>query len=181
MPGADDAAAGRGGIRLGVDIGGVLKPHRTPETEPRFVTSLQTTEPVPGSLETLRRLASGGFGPRLWVVSKCRAENEEPLRAWLGRNGFLDDGLVLLTDVHFCRERADKAEIARHLRLSHFVDDRPEVMSHMDRAIHRVLFQPDRDDAAAYAASIGGVPMVETWDDVAAALLATLSDRVERS
>ena len=142
--------------------------------------SLETTAPVPGSLETLRRLAGGVFGLRVWVVSKCREENEEPLRAWLGRNGFLDRGLVMPTDVHFCRERADKAEIARRLGLTHFVDDRPEVMSHMDPGIHRVLFQPDRDDAAAYAPLIKGVPMVETWDGVAAELLATLSDGVER-
>ena len=180
MPGADIAAAGRRGIRLGVDIGGVLKPHRTPETEPQFVASLQTTAPVPGSLETLRLLVSGVFGPRVWVVSKCREKNEEPLRVWLARNGFLDDGLLMLTDVHFCRERADKAGIARHLGLTHFVDDRPEVMSHMDPAIHRVLFQPDRHDAAAYAPLIRGVPIVETWDGVAAALLATLADRAER-
>ena len=168
------------GVRLGVDIGGVLKPHRTRETEPGFVASLETTVPVPGSIESLRRLARGGFGPRIWVVSKIREENEEPLRVWLGRNGFLDDGLVLLSDVHFCRERADKAEIARHLRLTHFVDDRPEVMSHMDPAIHRVLFQPDRDDAARFAPLIRGVPLVETWDAAEAALLATLPDRVAR-
>lgn len=181
MSRADVAGAGGRDIRLGVDIGGVLKPHRVPETEPRFVTSLETTAPVPGSLDTLRRLASGGFGPRVWVVSKCREENEEPLRAWLGRNGFLDNALVIPTDVHFCRERADKAEIARRLGLTHFVDDRPEVMSHMDPAIHRVLFQPDRDDAAAYAPLIRGVPMVESWDAVEVALRATLPDRTERS
>lgn len=45
-----------------------------------------------------------------------------------------------LERVHFCERREDKAPIARRLRLSAFIDDRLDVLAHLESVAVRVLF-----------------------------------------
>ncbi len=161
--------------RLGLDIGGVLKPIRIREDDPGFAASLPDTPPVAGAVEGVRRLVGEIFGGRVWVVSRIREENEEPLRRWLQLNGLVGGGLLAADRVHFCRERADKAGIATRLGLTHFVDDRPEVFSHMASSMRRFLFQPDPEELARYAAIAAGVPVFDAWRPLTEALAESIA------
>jgi hypothetical protein len=159
---------------LGLDIGGVLKPHRVREDNPRFAEALEQTPPFAGAVDGVRRLVGEVFGGRVWVVSKIREANEEPLRAWLRHHGLVAAGLIAADHIHFCRERADKAVIAAGLGLTHFVDDRPEVLSHMPERLIRFLFQPDPDELQRYAPSVVGVPVFDAWPALTEALAASV-------
>lgn len=74
--------------------------------------------------------------------------------------------------VHFCAERADKAPIAQRLELTHFIDDRPEVMAHLDGIVpHRILFQPNEEDFVTHQARLTGVYKTQTWREIERLLL----------
>ena len=155
--------------RLGVDIGGVLKQHRVHERDTRFLASLVDTPPLPGAVSGMARLAEH-FSGRLFIVSKCRVESEAGLLAWLQRNRILDAAGIGPDRVSFCRERAEKALHARRLHLTHFVDDRLEVLAHLEGVPHRFLMQPDPEEAQRFAAALALVRQVDSWDELVAIL-----------
>lgn len=122
--------------RIGVDIGRVLidgGPHGGADTS--FLTgSLDDaldTPPCSGALEGLTALVAL-FGPEhTWLVSKAGAKVADRSRRWLearevyARTGLRPENLV------FVRERKDKAREAVRLDLTHFVDDRLDVLHHL--------------------------------------------------
>ncbi len=68
--------------------------------------------------------------------------------------------------LHFCRRRPDKAPICKRLGVTHFIDDRMDVIVHLTSVRYKILFGPQ--DAGVNAK---GVVRAETWRDVASRLL----------
>jgi hypothetical protein len=54
--------------------------------------------------------------------------------AFFGRTGIAEG------NVHFVRERHEKAPICRELGVTHVVDDRVDVLRHLESVPHRYLF-----------------------------------------
>src|SRR5262245_8869002 len=100
------------------------------------------------------------------IVSKCGPRTEKKTRLWLAQHKLLDTLGLDAQALHFCRERRDKAPICERLGVTHFVDDRMEVLVHLTSVRHRFLFGPQ-----TAVANVEGVVRVETWTDVVALLL----------
>ena len=66
--------------------------------------------------------------------------------------------------VFFCARRDQKGIIARKLGLNAFVDDRPEVMAHMDKDVYRILFNPIADDVKKW--KVDFLPVARDWAQV---------------
>ena len=153
---------------LGVDVGGVLVDRiRADGSDTSFFSDrFLETPAVAGALDTLARLGRERFGPRICIVSKCGPRVEEKTRLWLAHHNLLEtlglDGRAL----HFCRERRDKGPICKRLRVTHFIDDRMDVLVHLTSVPHRFLFGPQKAGANA-----DGVTRAENWEDIARALL----------
>jgi hypothetical protein len=72
--------------------------------------------------------------------------------------------------VRFCRERPDKAVIAAELGLTHFVDDRVDVLEHMVGVVtHRYLFGPQPRPP------LDDIVLSPTWPIAARQILGTLA------
>ena len=153
---------------LGVDVGGVLIDRITADGSDTsfFSDRFLETPPVQGAFDTLARLSRERFGPRICIVSKCGPRTEEKTRLWLAHHKLLDALGLDVEALHFCRARKDKAPICKRLGVSHFIDDRMEVLMHLKSVRHRFLFGPQEAGVNA-----NGVKRVEGWSDVAAALL----------
>ncbi|SNT51336.1 hypothetical protein SAMN05421812_1086 [Asanoa hainanensis] len=156
---------------LGVDVGGVLivPTDRSEDTELFHARYLERPE-MPGAIDALARLARERFGPRMFVVSKCGEATEARTREWLFQHRFFDRTGITLDQVHFCRTREGKAPIAERLGLTHFVDDRLEVLSHLTTVPHRYLFQPSEAEIARFRTFLPAVHRVESWSELAEAL-----------
>jgi len=114
----------------------------------------------------LARFGRERFGQRICILSKCGPRTNEKTRLWLAHHKLLD---VLGLDseaLHFCRKRADKAPICKRLGVTHFIDDRMDVLIHLASVRHRILFGPQEGEAKAK-----GVVRAEAWSDVANRLL----------
>jgi hypothetical protein len=85
---------------------------------------------------------------------------------WFERHRFFERTGIDSRNVRFCLKRPDKAVHCRELGLTHFIDDRTDVLDAMAGVVlNRYLFGPQPAPAAR------GMQHVATWDEVARELL----------
>jgi hypothetical protein len=132
--------------RLGIDIGRVI--------------IIDGWQEVPGAVDAIARLVPV-FGGRVWLVSKCGPRMRELTLRWLAAHDFHRRSGVPADHVRFCRTRPEKRGYCVELRLTHFVDDHPEVHAAIRGTVdHQYLFGPPRRPVPPYAEA------APTWSDV---------------
>ncbi|GAB3439525.1 hypothetical protein GCM10027570_03930 [Streptomonospora sediminis] len=163
---------------LGLDIGGVII-HRMAEDQDTsfFGETPMRTPAVAGAFEAIAALASDPFRDRVHLVSKAKPATAERTFRWLALHGFSRRTGVAEDHVHFVLERADKAPVCERLGITHFVDDRLDVLRHLAAVPHRYLFT----GGGGAAAAPGGLPewaqQAATWPELAAAIRHSVAAR----
>ncbi len=153
---------------LGVDIGGVIiDGGKNDGTDTSFFSDnyLRTTA-VPGVFDALRELAEKRFGDKIFLVSKCGQKVQNKTLHWLDHHRFYEITGIRPSNVWFCRERRDKAGICKHLGVTHFVDDRLEVLSYLASVSTLYLFQPDPQEVEKFASVLSRVRQVQSWEEI---------------
>jgi hypothetical protein len=105
------------------------------------------------------------FGGRVWLISKAGHRIERLTWLWLEHHRFFDRTGMLRDHVRFCRKRQDKREHALELGLTHFIDDRTDVLEHLRGLVVRLLLFGAQTEPAP-----GWAEHVLDWPAVAAAL-----------
>ena len=123
------------------------------------------TPPTPGSFAAIARLADA-FDGAVWLVSKCGLRVQAKTRRWLDHWGFWATTGVAPDHLRFCLERRDKALHCHELGVTHFIDDRLDVLEHL-RGFVPCLYLFGHQQARAP----GWVTPVVTWSAVLAAIL----------
>ncbi|MGI5149084.1 hypothetical protein ACQEVC_22425 [Plantactinospora sp. CA-294935] len=177
-------------MKIGIDIGGVVvqqvdrlypadqttgpepisaDPPGGPETEDTaLLADFRRTPPMPGAFEAVAALVAEMFGEHVYLVSKCGERVERRTRLWLDHHDFYPRTGVRPENVHFCRTRQGKAPIAAALGLTHFVDDRLEVLSYLETVPHRYLFRPREPEVRSHRSHLAAVRRVESWPELMA-------------
>lgn len=153
---------------IGVDIGRVIINGDGPDTQffGHDQAEAMRTPAVPGAFAAVAELVDR-FDGRVHLVSKCGPKIQARSLAWLDHHGFWTATGVSREQVRFCRERRDKATHAVRLGLTHFVDDRFDVLTHLVGVVDRMyLFGPQRKRPA----SLHGMLATPCWADVLADL-----------
>jgi hypothetical protein len=136
-------------MKLGIDVGRVLI---SPGDESRPDTSFiggsyddaMRTPPYPGMFEVLPDIVLR-FLPHVWIVSKCGARVQQRTRDWFEHHRFFERTGIDPGHVRFCLERPQKAVLCAELGITHFVDDRVDVLRAMRGLVReRILFGPQR-------------------------------------
>lgn len=144
--------------RIGIDIGRVLidgGPGADTAFFGRSESAAMATPAVPGAFAAVARLVDRTAG-RIWLVSKCGDRIQARTRSWLAHHHFHERTGVSPDHLEFCRLRPDKATICARLAITHFIDDRPDVLLAMTGVVpHRYLFGATR-------APSGLIP-IPTW------------------
>lgn len=160
---------------LGVDIGGVILSRATQEHIERFRSSdryLETPK-IEGAVEGIRRLALGRFGPNIHLVSRINKGDEDKMMSWLRSIDFFMRASVIPYHVHFCEGRHEKQPICKSLGITHFIDDRSEILvSLKDTVEYLFLFNPDPEEVKGREISNIHVRLFNRWDLMADYLLA---------
>ena len=126
---------------LGIDVGGVLVDRVAEGSDTSFFGDRPTDTPaVPGAFESVARLCRGPFQFRVHIVSKAGPKISDLTRAWLGHTGFFEQTGMSPSNVWFVRKRPEKAPICQRLGVTHFVDDRLDVLAALESVEHRYLF-----------------------------------------
>src|SRR5262249_46092508 len=127
--------------------------------------SLQTPA-VANAFDAIRRLVRERFHENVYLISKCGLEAERKTLHWLEQQGFYEKTGVRRENVRFCRERWEKAGICRQAGVTHFVDDRLEVLSYLDSVPHRYLFRPQSEEVEQFRQHLHRVHAVQTWQEI---------------
>ncbi|GLW30355.1 hypothetical protein [Actinoplanes regularis] len=127
---------------LGVDVGGVIVMLAGREEDTSFFGSRPLLTPaVTGVFEALATLTEQPFAGRVHLVSKAGPKVAANTRAWLAHHEFFGRTGIPSDHLHFVRERRDKAPVCQRLGVTHFVDDRLDVLAHLETVEHRYLFR----------------------------------------
>ncbi|MEO1028480.1 MAG: hypothetical protein AAFX02_05420 [Pseudomonadota bacterium] len=127
---------------LGIDIGGVIiQPAETAGDTSFFSSAYLDTPPVADAIEAIAQLREERFGDRICLVSKCGPGVQQKPLNWLENRNFYVLTGIAPDRVHFCRERADKAPICRRLGVDIFIDDRIDVLRHLETVETLIQFQ----------------------------------------
>lgn len=158
--------------RLGVDIGGVIIDRINDGTDTSFFGSgyLRTTA-VPGAFDALRQLVAERFGDEVYLVSKCGTNIRKKTEQWLAHHRFFERTGILQNHAEFCPTRPGKAAICTRLKITHFIDDRLEVLGYLPMVGERYLFRPNPDEVRKFSQHLAGVRRVDAWSEVLLELL----------
>lgn len=159
--------------KFGIDIGGVIidrEKNDNTDTSlfgPNYLNALA----LPDVMESISTINRDIFPNETYIISKCGANIERKSREWLKHNGFYEKTGMAEDKVHFCRERRDKAPIAQKLGLTHFIDDKLEVLGYMkDIVPHRLLFNPSLSEMMRAGPLCGPVVPLFNWKAVISCL-----------
>ncbi len=121
-------------IRLGIDFGRVIVQPTEEGADTSFLHSsiedAMETPPYPLVMEVVSRLVEY-FSGKVWIVSKAGPRTEKKSRLWLNHHKFWSHTGVLQQNLIFCRKRHEKAKHAKQQQLTHFIDDRLDVLRHL--------------------------------------------------
>jgi hypothetical protein len=162
---------------LGIDIGRVLmcpaNDDARPDTSFLDLPDDQALD-VPASphaWEVIPDLVQA-FDKRVWLVSKAGSRIEALTRRWLAHHRFFDRVGLPDNQVRFCRKRPEKRSHAIDLGLTHFIDDRADVLAALIGAVpHLYLFGAQREATPTYATHVAD------WLIVRAVVIADLGSR----
>lgn len=159
---------------LGVDIGGVIMAHQAEGSDTSFFGDNYLESPATDFVfEALRALnTEGRFKDNVHIVSKCGKETERKSREWLNHRQFAEVTGIPESRLHFCKKRREKAPICESLGVTHFVDDKLEVLSYLPFVKSRYLYCPRESEVEKYSEHLSSVIRVATWTE----LLALLQD-----
>jgi len=150
---------------IGVDIGGVLIDRVADGSDTSFFSANYLLTPeVQGAFDALRKFNHQGY--RVHLVSKCGSNTERKTLEWLQNRGFYAKTGVRPSDVHFCRKRNEKAGICTSLGVTHFVDDRLEVLSYLTDVPSRYLLNSVPEEVAKYSFHLPRVKKVDSWSEI---------------
>jgi hypothetical protein len=152
--------------RLGVDFGRVINEGSaepggddTTFLSGGFDDAMRTPE-MPGLYDVLPGLVAR-FEGRVWIVSKCGERIQERTSQWLDHHNFWARTGIFPDHVRFCRQRPEKAIHCKQLAITHFIDDRRDVLGHLRGLVdHLYLFGPQKLPAPDW------VVATPTWADV---------------
>lgn len=156
-------------VALGVDIGNVIINHRLMDKSNRdeWQKKYIASPPVDGVFDSLKILSDEKFMGNIFLISKCNDEAEPLIKTWFEKHDFYNKTGIKPENVFFCRERHEKEIICTKLGITHFIDDRLEVLSHMVGKIpHLFLFQPDPVEVSEFKQFLPKVTQVDSWDEV---------------
>jgi len=121
--------------KLGLDFGKVIMGAvKNGRADTSFLgttfAEAMNSPPENGAIDATRKLVDR-FDGHVWIVSKCGPSVENKTRGWLKHWNFYASTRFDRDRVRFCRQRRDKAGICMQLGITHFFDDRLDVLEPM--------------------------------------------------
>jgi hypothetical protein len=129
---------------------------------------------VPDSLDALKKIVGSNHFEKIYIVSKAPPIAQIYFRMILRSLDFWEYTGIPREHLYFCNAYKDKAEICERLGITDFVDDRLQVLHHLDSAkVNRyALNARRRREYFKYPETARSVKIVESWTELSSVLLA---------
>ncbi|MFY9457862.1 MAG: hypothetical protein WAP23_02950 [Candidatus Spechtbacterales bacterium] len=153
---------------LGIDFCGVTNIGSDDfyQNDPRGVP------PMAGAFKVLPRLSRKRFGENIWVISAAGPRKQKKTRDWFECHDGYARMLIPPEHVLFSPDRAGKAEVCKKIGVTHFIDDRLEILLNLDQQVIKYLFRPsDLDRERQRRQFPDSIHVVDSWQEVGRVLL----------
>ncbi len=130
------------------------------------------TPPSPGALEGVTRLVQA-FGGQAWLISKAGPRVQDKTKRWLHHWDFYRATGLSRQHLRFCLERSQKAGHCKQLCITHFIDDRPDVLEHLRGIVPRLYLFGEQPRLAVMPS---WATHVQDWRQTTAAVLRDRED-----
>jgi len=164
---------------LGIDIGRVIigAADLSGRADTSFLSGSDevalSTPASEGAFDAIAELTRD-FASRVWLVSKCGPRIQQLTRRWLQRQSFYERTGLRPDRVRFCRERHEKRDHCADIGATHFVDDRLDVLEHLNGLVPHLYWfghQIGKASAPAWAQP------VRDWSEARGLILSQLGAR----
>jgi hypothetical protein len=156
--------------RIGIDIGGVVIARGTGPEDTMFTNRYLESPAVPRVVECVKVLVDRFKRENVYLISKCGDPVQRKSMEWLHHTGFFRETGHDKENVRFCRQRHEKAGICQKLGITHFVDDRPEVLSYMYTVPELLHFGKSEDVEADIGRfdylTLRRITSIDNWPDI---------------
>jgi len=142
-------------MRIGIDLGWTVKGHKP---------SNERDLPAPDSFRVISELIKRG--DIVYIISKVNSEQKARCETWLKHHDFFNKTGVKPENLYFCFERKDKTLFVRALNIKIMIDDRPEVMAHLDYDVIKLLINPDEPDMVQHKDHLFNTKIVKDWLEI---------------
>ncbi len=153
---------------IGIDVGGVILnfiPYLGTDKHFGGGNYLETPE-VPDSIEFVKELYETHDG-NVYLVSKHKAGGPNRILEWLHHRDFFNRTGMPESHFYPCKERHEKAPIIKSLGITHFVDDRAEILeSIIDIVPNLYWFQALGENKEDYKQVSSNFTFVENWNEL---------------
>jgi hypothetical protein len=151
---------------LGVDIGNVIIDNRL-NTQSKLDEAGYSKLPVVGGAFENLKILTDYFHGEVYLISKCTEWAQEQILTWLTNHDFYSITGINPEHIYFVRERHEKDAVCQKLDVTHFIDDRLEVLSHMiESTPNLILFKPDQKEVQDFNEFLPKVKVVNDWVEV---------------
>jgi hypothetical protein len=153
---------------LGVDIGNVIIDFRGLDFKHKIATTEEyaATPPSAGVFPALKEL-NRHFDGDVFLISKATEWAQGMIRNWFKVHRFTELTGIDESHIHFVGERRDKNAVCEQLGITHFIDDRLEVLSHMIKTVPNLyVFMPDDSELSEFKEYLPMVNVARSWNDI---------------
>lgn len=149
--------------RFGSDIGGVITVHG----DQMFGDDYLNTSQIEGAFQTIAEIRQQRFKGNAELISKCGSRVQARTLEWLDHTQFYEATGIDRSQVHFTPDRIGKRAIAESLGITHFVDDRLEVLGHLIGVVDNLyLFNGQTAEIEANKDALPYVTRVQTMPEL---------------
>ena len=148
---------------LGLDCGNVI-------------LSQMNGTPVPGALDAIQKIVASGLFTKdqqvnVWIVSKCGQRVADLSKGWLKDLNFWNFTGIPDNQIRFCRTRSGKDPICTELGITHFVDDRLDVLDCLQTVRNLYAFNPRQHQIEQFSHVLARTHKVHNWQELTQLLL----------
>ena len=105
----------------------------------------------------------------VYIISKVNEPQRIRVLSWLESVDFYGKTGLPKHHVFFCGARNQKGLIASKLGINCFIDDRPEVLAHIDKSVYRILFRPIAQDVTRFG--LQHLQVASGWNEIEQTIL----------
>jgi hypothetical protein len=118
--------------KIGIDIMGVILPKAI---ETGTFEEFMACSALPDAIQSIKKTVNLYKPENVFIISRCPEFAENGIMRWFDEHNFFVETNFIRSNVYFCREQADKAPIAKRLKLSYFIDDKMSVLDYMEDVV----------------------------------------------
>ena len=144
---------------IGIDLGGTIFSKTNEDTKEQEIYIF------PNSFKILSKIVEKF--DNVYIISRVNSQQRERSLAWLNSSEFFKKTGISPNNLFYCFDRRDKAIFGKALELTHFIDDRPEVLIHLNENIFKILFAPklkNFDDSNLF--NLTNYKVVNSWMEI---------------